>query len=198
MSYFQPEARLTGRHRSCRRPWCQDLPPPNKVSPEWSGGNRPLKGGLVTVQQVFEVEKAVFRKTHLREGRTTRPSSFVRKVQLDNVKDSLTSIMTLLPLFATATHFSSSNTTLQTDSAVISSRTRWPVFTSQTLTLPSLPPLTTRVSSNCRLVTLLSCAASRWIGHIFSRDQTLTDPSEPPVTSVLPRSCSWPTSDVWP
>ena len=110
----------------------------------------------------------------------------------------LTSIITRLPRFATATHFSSSNTTLQTDSAVISSRTGWPVLTSHTLTRPSLPPLTTRVSSNWRLVTLLSWAASRCIGHIFSRDHTLTDPSEPPVTSVLPRNCNCPTREVWP
>lgn len=111
----------------------------------------------------------------------------------------LTSITVRPCLKARATHFSSSNATLQTASpCAMSSRTRCPVLRSQIFTRPSLPPLTTRVSSNCKLVTLLSCAARRWIGVIFSNDHTRTDPSDPPVTRVSPRICSWPTSDVWP
>ena len=108
-------------------------------------------------------------------------------------------MIVLFDRLAITTHFSSSNATLHTASAgAVSSLTNCPVFRSQTLTLPSLPPLTTRVSSNCKLVTLLSCAASRCIGAIFSNDQTRTEPSEPPVTKVLPRICNWPTSEVCP
>ena len=36
------------------------------------------------------------------------------------------------------------------------------------------------------------------MGRFVSRDQTRTEPSEPPVTRVEERSCSWPTSEVWP
>ena len=116
------------------------------------------------------------------------------RCQLNNHHDrkgKQTSIIVLFNRLAIITHFSSSNATLQTASAGDeSSRTSWPLLRSHTLTLPSLPPLTTRVSSNCNDVTLLSWAANRWIGAIFSNDHTRTEPSEPPVTSVFPRICS--------
>jgi len=93
-----------------------------------------------------------------------------------------TSITVRCPLFAITTAFSSSNTTLQTASAGwLSSRMRVPVLRSHTLTRPSEPPDIMRDSLNWRDVTLLSCAARRWIGERVSRDQTRTEPSEPPV-----------------
>lgn len=73
-----------------------------------------------------------------------------------------TSMIVLPPLAAMMTAFSSSKTTRHTASAgELSSRTSVPFLRSQTLTRPSDPPLTMRVLSNCRLVTLLSCAANR-------------------------------------
>lgn len=61
----------------------------------------------------------------------------------------LTSMMVRSARLAMITAFSSSKATLQTACAgVLSSRTSWPVRRSHTLTRPSLPPLTTRVSSN--------------------------------------------------
>jgi hypothetical protein len=66
---------------------------------------------------------------------------------------SHTSMMVLPPRLAMMTAFSSSNTTLHTASAgLLNSRTRVPFLTSQTLTRPSLPPLTILVLSNCKLV----------------------------------------------
>lgn len=110
-----------------------------------------------------------------------------------------TSIIVLEVRIAKITAFSSSNATLHTASAGLeSSQTRRPVRRSQTLTRPSLPPLTMRVSSNCSEVTLLSWAARRWTHAFLSRLHTRTEPSDPPVTSVVPRICSWPTSEVWP
>lgn len=112
---------------------------------------------------------------------------------------SHTSIVVRLPRLAMTTHRSLSNATRHTASAGwLSSRISMPVVRSQILTRPSLPPLTIRLSSNWREVTLLSCAASRWIGELEMRDQTRTDPSDPPVTSVEERICSWPTKEVWP
>jgi hypothetical protein len=140
----------------------------------------------------------VLRIERLRVGRKTIPG-FVSGEMGNRSGEELASIIVLLERLAMTTHFSSSNATRHTASAgAVSSLTNCPVFRSQTLTLPSLPPLTTRVSSNCKLVTLLSCAARRCIGAIFSKDQTRTEPSEPPVTKVLPRICNWPTNEVCP
>jgi hypothetical protein len=136
----------------------------------------------------------LLRKGHLLVGRKTRPILLAGTLQLEG---KLTSIIVLLLRLAITTHFSSSNATLQTASAgAVNSLTSCPVFKSQTLTLPSLPPLTTLVSSNWSEVTLLSCAANLCIGAIFSNDQTRTEPSEPPVTKVFPRICNCPTSEV--
>jgi hypothetical protein len=134
------------------------------------------------------------RRGRLRVGRRTRPiytSVISKRVGGGGGVGGQTSMIVRFDRLAMTTHFSSSNATLHTASAgAVSSRTNCPVLRSQTLTRPSLPPLTTRVSSNCRLVTLLSCAANRCIGAIFSNDQTLTDPSDPPVTKVFPRICN--------
>ena len=132
--------------------------------------------------------------------RMTTPSTMsVQECEVPEPEGRLTSITVLFARLAMITHFSSSKATLHTDSAGwLSSRTSWPVFRLQILTRPSLPPLTIRTPSNCRLVTLLSCAANRWTGALAERDHTRTDPSEPPLTRVSPRIWSCPTKEVCP
>jgi hypothetical protein len=165
--------RWSARHRSYSRP-CRSLDeigsllrrPPAVVVPANSEGF--LSGD---------------RSVH-REVRMTRPAEVSIDTK-DTGAEPPTSITVRFDRLAIITAFSSSKATLQTASAGwLSSRTSWPVSTLQTLTRPSLPPLKIRLSSNCRLVTLLSCAARRCIAEFVLSDQTRTEPSEPPAISV--------------
>lgn len=74
----------------------------------------------------------------------------------------LTSMIVLPLRLHSRTHLSSLKVTLQTAShGSASSLISLPVGRSQSLTLPSFPPVTMNCSLNCRQVTELSCAHSR-------------------------------------
>jgi hypothetical protein len=112
----------------------------------------------------------------------------------------LNSSNTVLPFLLHKTaHMSFLNVTLHTASEGFdSSRIKFPVLISHSLTLPSLPPDRMNRSSNCNDVTELSWAQMRWRHLYVERSKMMTRPSDPPVTRISPESCNCPTSDVCP
>ena len=150
-----------GRRRACPRPASRSR---SRIPDSPTRTRSAVGPGLAHRRASVSEATSTPRRVAPLEERMTTPASWVSECSLDVRVDCgrLTS-MTVRPFFsAIATHFSSSKATRQTASPwVTSSRTRWPVLRSQTLTRPSLPPLTILVSSNCKLVTLLSWAARR-------------------------------------